>query len=87
MPQTVFVKEISFIPNDGGGHVLTLIKDRVICKTLMFGLGTGEIILVLALALIFIGPEKLPQIATALGKIVRQIRRAVDEIKDDLKNE
>ena len=49
--------------------------------------GTGEIILVLALALIFIGPEKLPQIATALGKIVRQIRRAVDEIKDDLKNE
>jgi sec-independent protein translocase protein TatB len=53
----------------------------------MFGLGTGEIILVLALALIFIGPEKLPEIATKLGEIARQIRRAIDEIKDDLKND
>lgn len=60
---------------------------QILYTIIMFGLGTAEIILVLALALIFIGPEKLPQIATALGKIVRQIRRAVDEIKDDLKNE
>lgn len=51
----------------------------------MFGLGTGEMILVAFLALIFIGPEKLPQIATALGKMGRQLRNAIDEIKEDLK--
>lgn len=49
----------------------------------MFGLGTGEIILVLALALIFIGPRKLPDIAAKLGRFARQVRRALDDIKDD----
>lgn len=49
----------------------------------MFGLGTGEIILVLALALIFIGPEKIPDIATKLGRFMRQIRRFLDDMKDD----
>ena len=52
----------------------------------MFGLGTGELIVVLALALIFIGPEKLPGLATSLGKLARQLRQAVDEVKKDLKN-
>ena len=51
----------------------------------MFGLGSGELLVVLALALIFIGPEKLPELATTLGKFVRQIRKSVDEIKDDFK--
>lgn len=50
----------------------------------MFGLGTGELLVVLALALIFIGPEKLPAIATALGKFVRRIQRSMDEIKEDI---
>lgn len=50
----------------------------------MFGLGTGEILLVAALALVFIGPEKLPQMARSLGKIVRQGRRALDDLKEDL---
>lgn len=53
----------------------------------MFGLGTSELFVVLALALIFIGPEKLPEIATSLGKFVRQIRMSIDEIKDDLKGD
>lgn len=51
----------------------------------MFGLGTGELLIVLALALIFIGPEKLPEIATKLGKFVRQVRNAVDDIKSEMK--
>lgn len=50
----------------------------------MFGLGTGELLVVLALALIFIGPERLPQIATQLGKAVRKLKQAVDDIKTDL---
>lgn len=52
----------------------------------MFGLGAGELILVLVLALIFIGPEKLPEMATKLGKFVRQIRHALDDIKDDFRD-
>lgn len=52
----------------------------------MFGLGTGELVIVLILALIFIGPEKLPGMATKLGKAARQIRNAVDDIKDHLKD-
>ncbi len=50
----------------------------------MFGLGTSELILVAVLALIFIGPERMPQIATALGKFVRQFKKVIDEIKSDL---
>jgi Tat protein translocase TatB subunit len=53
----------------------------------MFGLGGGEIVVVLILALIFLGPKRLPEIATRLGKFVRQVQRAVDDIKDDLKND
>ena len=49
----------------------------------MFGLGTGEIILVLVLALIFIGPERLPGLATKLGRWTRDIKRSVDGLKDD----
>ncbi len=51
----------------------------------MFGLGTGELLVVGILALIFIGPEKLPEFATSIGKFVRQMKRTVDEIKTDLK--
>lgn len=53
----------------------------------MFGLGSGELILVFILALIFIGPEKLPNLATSLGKAIRKFRSAIDDIKDNLKND
>ncbi len=52
----------------------------------MFGLGTGELLVVALLALIFIGPEKLPSMATSLGKILKQLKQTVDEIKTDLKD-
>lgn len=61
--------------------------ERLSPLTFMFGLGAGELILVLALALIFIGPEKLPDIATKAGKFYRQIRHALDDIKADIKND
>ena len=34
----------------------------------MFGLGAAEIIVILVLALVFIGPKKLPDLAKGLGK-------------------
>ena len=46
----------------------------------MFGLGAGEIFLILAFALIFIGPKKLPELARSLGKGVREFQNAKDEL-------
>ena len=51
----------------------------------MFGLGGGELVVVLVLALVFVGPEKLPQIGSLLGKFTLKARRFLDEIKSDLK--
>ncbi len=43
--------------------------------------------LVLALALVFLGPEKLPEVARQVGKFVGQIRRTTDELKRTLDSE
>ena len=53
----------------------------------MFGIGMPELILVLALALIVIGPKKLPDIAKALGKGFAEFKRATDELKNTLQQE
>jgi Tat protein translocase TatB subunit len=53
----------------------------------VFGLGSGELIVVLILAVIFIGPERLPKFAHAIGRFVRQLQRSVDEIKADIKKD
>ena len=52
----------------------------------MFGLGVGEIAVVLVLALLFIGPKKLPELAKGLGKGIREFQKAKDEIIDQVKN-
>ena len=49
----------------------------------MFGIGFNEVIIILVLALIIIGPKKLPDIAKALGKGYREFRRAFDDVKSE----
>ena len=44
-----------------------------------------ELLLILALALIVLGPKKLPELARALGKGMAEFRRATDELKDELR--
>lgn len=50
----------------------------------MFGLGMWEILVILALALIFIGPKKLPEIAQMLGKGLMEFRKATSDFKDSV---
>lgn len=50
----------------------------------MFGIGFPELIIIMAIALIVIGPSKLPDLARALGKGMAEFRKATQEIKDSL---
>ena len=50
----------------------------------MFGIGMPELLLILALALIVLGPRKLPEIARSLGKSLAEFRRATDELKEEI---
>ncbi|MCY4524616.1 MAG: twin-arginine translocase TatA/TatE family subunit [Halobacteriovoraceae bacterium] len=50
----------------------------------MFGLGAGEIAIIGLLALIFIGPKKLPDLARSLGRGFREFQRAKDDIMNDV---
>ena len=53
----------------------------------MFGLGIGEIVIILVLALILLGPAKLPSAAKQLGKGLRELRKASDELKQQFEHE
>lgn len=53
----------------------------------MFGLGFGELVVIFLIALIFIGPKKLPELAKGLGKGIRDFQNAAKGLGDDLQNE
>ncbi|RME38673.1 MAG: twin-arginine translocase subunit TatB [Deltaproteobacteria bacterium] len=53
----------------------------------MFGIGFPELLLILAIALMVIGPRRLPDIARALGRAMAEFRRATDEFKQTLNEE
>lgn len=48
----------------------------------MFGLGWSEVLLILLVALLVLGPKALPNIARSLGKGVREFRRALSDIEN-----
>lgn len=50
----------------------------------MFGIGTSELIVILGVALIVVGPKKLPDLAKSLGKGLREFRQATDKIKETI---
>jgi sec-independent protein translocase protein TatB len=46
----------------------------------LFGLSPGELILIMMVAMIVLGPEKLPEVMASAGKWVREFRRATQEL-------
>lgn len=52
----------------------------------MFGIGFPELLLILAIALIVIGPKRLPDVARALGRGLSEFKRATDEMKDSFRD-
>jgi sec-independent protein translocase protein TatA len=49
-----------------------------------FGLGFGETLLILAVILLFFGPKRLPDAAASLGKGIREFKRAVSGIGEEM---
>lgn len=50
----------------------------------MFGLGIPELILILVLALIIFGPNKLPEVGSALGKTIKEFKNSTKEIEQEV---
>lgn len=50
----------------------------------MFGIGLPELLFILALALIVLGPGKMPQVAKQLARMLMEIKRAANEFKTQL---
>ena len=48
----------------------------------MFGIGFPELLLIMAIALIVVGPSKLPDLARALGRGYAEFKRATNELKE-----
>jgi len=50
----------------------------------MFGIGMPELILIAVVALIVLGPKKLPDLAKSMGRAVREFKKATSELKETL---
>lgn len=53
----------------------------------MFGMGMGELVLILVIALLIFGPDKLPQVARSVGKFMSNLKRTTDDIRFSIERE
>src|SRR5512138_348037 len=61
-------------------------RPRVI-RALVFGLSFTEVLIIAVLALVLLGPEQLPGAARTAGKWMRELRRATEDLKDQIETE
>lgn len=54
---------------------------------LIGGIGTPELLIILVVALIVLGPKRLPEIARMLGKALRDLRRATNHLSSDIRED
>ena len=50
-----------------------------------FNLGTGEVILIVAIILLLFGGKKIPELMRGLGKGVKSFKQGMNEIEDEIK--
>ncbi len=50
----------------------------------MFGIGITEIIIIMVVALLVVGPKKLPELAKTLGRGLAEFRRTADDFKESI---
>ena len=50
------------------------------------GIGMGELILILIIALVVFGPSKLPAIGKSMGEAIREFRGTVDNVEEEIKD-
>jgi len=48
-------------------------------------IGMGELLIILLVVLIFFGPKKIPEMAQGIGKGMREFKKAVKGVEDDLR--
>ncbi|RKG82438.1 twin-arginine translocase subunit TatB [Corallococcus exercitus] len=53
----------------------------------MFNIGAGEMVFILVAALIVLGPQRLPELARAIGKFMREFRRQTDDVRNVVERE
>jgi sec-independent protein translocase protein TatB len=53
----------------------------------MFGLGAGEIVVILIVALLVLGPTQLPNAAKEIGKAIRTLRRHTRDLQDTIEKD
>ena len=53
----------------------------------MFGIGIPEIIVIIVVALVFIGPDKLPGVLRSIGKGLVELKRATSEVRSTVQDE
>ena len=53
----------------------------------MFGIGTSEILIILLIALLVLGPKEIPKLAKTLGRGMRELERAKNELRQSIEFE
>lgn len=53
----------------------------------MFGMGMTEILVILVVAMLFLGPEKLPDAAKKISRGIRDLRKQTKEFQDTIEND